>query len=91
LIPTRGGNGALDELEIAGDFSPPRLATLEAAVEYGLNRKRGRVFADLWDTKQLKACPVCREERIVRLGWMNLHQAIPEARACEVCGGETEL
>jgi hypothetical protein len=45
LIPTRGGNGAMEDLE----FAPPRIETLEAAFEYGLSLKRGRVFADLWD------------------------------------------
>jgi hypothetical protein len=34
VIPTRGGNGAMEAL---GDrFAPPRLADLEAAVEYGI-------------------------------------------------------
>ena len=52
LIPTRGGNGALDELQRAGEFSPPRMKTIEAAASYGLGLKRGRVFVDLWDLQK---------------------------------------
>ncbi|MFO0878649.1 MAG: hypothetical protein U0840_15010 [Gemmataceae bacterium] len=49
LIPTRGGNGAMEELAQQGWFVPPTLETLEAALEYGQKLGRGRVFADLWD------------------------------------------
>jgi archaeosine synthase beta-subunit len=49
LIPTRGGNGALEALAADGTFSPPTLATLAAALAHGLRLGRGRVFADLWD------------------------------------------
>jgi len=48
LIPTRGGNGAMEVLSANGDFAPPRVETLEAALEYGLKLKRGRVFLDPW-------------------------------------------
>ena len=36
LIPTRGGNGAMEELAATGDFSPPALRTLEMAFEQGI-------------------------------------------------------
>jgi hypothetical protein len=75
LIPTRGGNGAIDTLAADGQFSPARLDTLEAAVSYGLITKRGRVFADLWDAKKLSACPLCFPARIGRLHRMNLAQS----------------
>ena len=39
LIPTRGGNGAMERLQDAGDFAPPRLATLERALEQALGLK----------------------------------------------------
>jgi len=45
LIPTRSGNGALDNL----GFVPPRTETLEAAFDACLALGRGRVFADAWD------------------------------------------
>jgi radical SAM enzyme (TIGR01210 family) len=64
LIPTRGGNGAMEELS----FAPPRLETLEAAFEYGLGVGRGRVFVDLWDVRSDDAA------RLARLREMNLTQ-----------------
>jgi hypothetical protein len=75
LIPTRGGNGAIDTLAAGGQFSPARLDTLEAAVSYGLTLKRGRVFADLWDARKISACPLCFPARIGRLHRMNLAQS----------------
>ena len=33
LIPVRGGNGAMEALREAGDFTPPRLDQLEEALE----------------------------------------------------------
>lgn len=85
LIPTRGGNGAMEELATIGDFSPPRLAALEAAATYGLSLKRGRVFVDLWDTKQTTECPNCYPSRISRLRAMNLQQTMLQPVACEGC------
>jgi radical SAM enzyme (TIGR01210 family) len=42
LIPTRAGNGAMEALAAAGQFFPPSLASLEAALEYGLDRRAGQ-------------------------------------------------
>src|SRR5207247_3572102 len=61
LIPTRFGNGALEALARRGEFSPPKLATLEAAVDYGVGLKRGRVFADLWGLEEVSIWEVCLE------------------------------
>jgi radical SAM enzyme (TIGR01210 family) len=85
LIPTRGGNGAMEELAAAGEFSPPRLTTLEAAVAYGLSLHRGRVFADLWELKTVDACSYCHESRISRLRAMNLQQAVLPPISCSSC------
>jgi radical SAM enzyme (TIGR01210 family) len=85
LIPTRGGNGAMETLAAVGDFSPPSLATLEAALVYGLALNRGRVFADLWDLNPTSACPHCYEARIERLRTMNLQQVVPEPISCVAC------
>jgi archaeosine synthase beta-subunit len=85
LIPTRAGNGAMEALEATGDFSPPRLTTLEAAATYGLTLNRGRVFADLWDLNPTTACPHCYGARIERLRTMNLHQIIPAPVTCTHC------
>lgn len=85
LIPTRGGNGALEELALAGEFSPPSLQTLEAAMKQGVLLKKGRVFADLWDLEQWPGCQGCRKQRIARLRAMNHEQRILEAVACDIC------
>ncbi len=85
LIPTRGGNGGMEELAAAGEFSPPRLATLETAMTYGLSLRRGRVFADLWEPKTADTCPHCYEPRISRLRAMNLQQAVLPSISCSNC------
>jgi radical SAM enzyme (TIGR01210 family) len=87
LIPTRGGNGAMEALAGSGDFTPPGLAPLEAAVSYGLNLRRGRVFTDLWDLPRPIDCPSCRDARITRLRTMNRLQAAAPPVACASCGG----
>jgi radical SAM enzyme (TIGR01210 family) len=89
LIPTRAGNGALEELAAGGEFSSPRLATLEAALAYGLGLHRGRVFADLWDAGKTLACPHCDDMRILRLRAMNLRQTILEPISCAACEADT--
>ena len=35
LIPTRLGNGAMEWLRETGEFAPPRLSSLETALEKG--------------------------------------------------------
>jgi radical SAM enzyme (TIGR01210 family) len=85
LIPTRGGNGAMEALAASGDFSPPALHTLESAMEYGLGLKAGRVFADLWGLRM--SCVQCHEQRADRLRQMNLQQVVMERIPCNRCGG----
>jgi radical SAM enzyme (TIGR01210 family) len=80
LIPTRGGNGAMEELARDGHYAPPSLDSLERALEYGLSlragRWAGRVFVDLWDTGMVSPdAPDCAA-RIARLGRMNLEQRV---------------
>lgn len=87
LIPTRGGNGAMEALAAIGEFAPPTLSTLEAAFENGLKMKRGRVFADLWDARPGGECSGCFNARLVRLRAMNLTQEIAAPVRCERCGG----
>jgi uncharacterized Fe-S cluster-containing MiaB family protein len=94
VIPTRGGNGAIEALGDA--FTPPQLPALEAAVEYGLQRRAGpcgpaepsgpamRVFADLWDVERFFTCE-CSATRAKRLAAMNREQrVVPQVEcACE--------
>ena len=81
LIPTRGGNGALETLAEAGHFALPTLASLETAQEYGLKRNKGRVFADLWDIETF-ARGECASNHVARITTMNRTQRIPEALPC---------
>jgi hypothetical protein len=85
LIPTRGGNGAMEALAANGQFSPPRLETLEASLSYGLGLKRGRIFADLWDAERIPPCPDCRIPRITRLRHINLSQMNLAPIRCDIC------
>ena len=85
LIPTRSGNGAMETLESTGDFSPPKLATLEAATAYGIHLHRGRVFTDLWDLNPAANCPHCFNARVNRLQAMNLQQTILAPIHCPHC------
>jgi archaeosine synthase beta-subunit len=85
LIPTRAGNGAMEALAASGEFSPPSLASLESALEYGLERKAGRVFADLWEINKFFRCPVCSEARADRLRKMNASQDSTTAVRCSHC------
>lgn len=89
LIPTRGGNGAMEELAASGEFAPPRLATVESAAAYGISLGRGRVLVDLWDLRRSVECESCRERRVERLHAMNLRQAILPVVDCESCGGKS--
>jgi len=86
LIPTRGGNGAMEELAAIGDFSPPTLSTVETAAACGIALDKGRVFTDLWDLGRRPTCEHCHERRIARLHRMNLEQSILPAVVCEHCG-----
>jgi radical SAM enzyme (TIGR01210 family) len=74
LIPTRAGNGAMEELAQSGLFAPPSLATLEQALEYGLSKRQGRVFVDLWDIEKISPNDENRRARVERLARMNLTQ-----------------
>lgn len=80
LIPTRLGNGALEELQRQGQFQPPTLRDLEMALEDFLEGEEGRapsagfLLADLWDADSLAAPACCRATRIERLRSMNTFQ-----------------
>ena len=85
LIPTRAGNGAMDALAASGDFAPPKLATLEAALDYGIGLQRGRVFADLWDLEKFSQCAACFPARRERLQQMNARQSVIPRVSCPAC------
>jgi uncharacterized Fe-S cluster-containing MiaB family protein len=79
VIPTRGGNGALEAL--GGTFQPSGIPALERVVEYGIAAKRGRVFADVWDIERLFTC-ACSPARAERLRAINRTQQIGPRIPC---------
>lgn len=85
LIPTRAANGAMESLLASGEFAPPSLQSLEAALEYGLSLQKGRVFADLWDAELYASCPACSKARIDRMRAMNASQQILYPVSCSAC------
>lgn len=87
LIPTRLGNGALEDLLRQGSFGTPKLATFEKAVDYGVGLGRGRVFADLWDLEKFSECPACFPARRARLEQINATQKTSSPVACPCQNG----
>ena len=89
LIPTRGGNGAMDALADLGTFLAPSLTDIERSLSIGVAAAggRGRVFIDLWDLARFASCEACFEPRRARLHAMNLNQAAcAPFEACPACG-----
>lgn len=91
VIPTRSGNGMIEVMQQRGEFSPPRLRSLENVLERSLaNPSSCRVFADLWDAKQFSLCDDCVCQRIERINTMNRTQMIPQPVPCHCNGGQFE-
>jgi radical SAM enzyme (TIGR01210 family) len=82
IIPVRAGNGAIDLLMKNGYFSLPNIHSLETVLEYGIDKKLGRVFADTWDLQLFSECPKCFEHRKHRLEEINLYQKISDPIKC---------
>ena len=78
IIPTRGGNGAMEHV---GAITP-QITALESVLEYGVAVSRGRVFADLWDIDRFFTCR-CSPARAARLRVMNATQQIPAPIVCD--------
>ncbi len=76
VIPTRAGNGAMEELAARGDFAPPTLDSVEEVFDYGLGKRCGRVFVDLWDIRESTEGAADAAARVERLNRMNLTQCV---------------
>ncbi|HJN89497.1 MAG TPA: radical SAM protein [Verrucomicrobiota bacterium] len=85
LIPTRTGNGAMDRLAAAGQFTEPALGQLEEVMDYGVSLARGRVFSDLWDLERFSSCNACFPQRRIRLVGQNDSQHVPARVICPSC------
>ncbi len=83
VIPTRAGNGMLDQLTREGLFASPGMTSMEQVLETGLAMRRGRVFMDLWDCEQFYHCAACGPRRRNRLQEMNLTQKVSPGVACD--------
>lgn len=90
VIPTRTGNGIMEQLRQLQQFESPELKSLEAVLDHTLKWQRGRVFADLWDLQQFSKCETCFLDRQNRLNEMNLQQSVLPPVACSDCGGKVE-
>jgi hypothetical protein len=87
LIPTRAGNGAMEELASDGLYRAPDLADVERSLDLALiHARRARVFVDLWDLQRLSRCAHCFDARRKRLETINLQQRSPAAITCARCG-----
>jgi len=98
LIPVRAGNGAMEDLEAAGEWTPPTLDPLETALERcleaqagsvglaGIARSIGIVTADLWDARRFASCPECVDRRLARLARMNGTGRNEPRFSCPLCG-----
>jgi archaeosine synthase beta-subunit len=87
IIPVRGGNGEMERLHALGEFTPPTLAQLEAALDASLGFGEAVVTADLWDVETLPACDACGPRRVERLARINRSGCAEAAIECDVCGG----
>ena len=92
LIPTRGGNGAMEALAAEGAFRAPRLDDIERSVDAGAGARPATraVFVDVWDLRAVlvglvdfdarRRCAACDESRARdrrdRLQAMNLEQRL---------------
>lgn len=85
LIPARGGNGEMERLAATGEYQPPSLADLEAALEQSLRLGGGVVVADLWDADRLPTCLPCQGARLERIRRMNATGQAPAPVACAAC------
>lgn len=83
VIPARAGNGYMELLHKKGEFSPPKISSLESVLESCLPSESARVFADLWDLEKFSHCEICFQQRQERLSLINTTGVIPPAVQCE--------
>jgi radical SAM enzyme (TIGR01210 family) len=78
IIPTRGGNGIMEQLALGGQFKPPDATSLERCFELALQDQSSMVVTvDLWDFDKLSGlCETCSAAREQRLSTMNLTQSL---------------
>lgn len=89
IVPTRLGNGWLDSLRDAGQWSPPNADQLEhvlLALLCDTSENAGVAMVDLWDWEQVAGgCPCCRPTRFDTLQKMNRLQKPIYRPMCPEC------
>ena len=85
VIPTRGGNGALEHLAARGEWEPPTIGDLEETLVRCLALPNV-VSVDLWDWERFADCN-CGGRRVERLSRMNLTGTLEPLIECDECGG----
>lgn len=85
IIPTRGGNGALEHLAAHRNWTPPTIGLMEQALVACLPLP-GIITVDLWDWERLADC-VCSSARTERLARMNLTGTVEPPVPCDSCEG----
>ncbi len=99
IVPTRGGNGMMEALAASGDYTPPRILTIEETLATCLQRvvikmsTAPRVFMDTWDLARFASCSKCAADRVKRIEAMNWQQVMLPEVVCPECrdvrnGGE---
>lgn len=89
VIPTRGGNGAMERLRATGDWDEAPLEWMEEAVHHGRARGGGRVLADTWDLERRAVWDSSVRALLGRLQQLNrgVSQPTDEVPAPEVFRG----
>ena len=83
VIPTRDGNGIMDQLRQQGKYVPPKLSALETAFDEALKLQKGRVFCDVWDLEKFSNCNDCIGARKRRIEKMNYTQTVLPPVECK--------
>ena len=95
VIPTRTGNGIMEQLQASGDFSMPIIRSMELVLERGLEYVRHsqvavRVFMALWDVSTFYHCLHCGPARAQRIQQMNFLQQILPTVECDECKSQAK-
>lgn len=85
IIPTRGGNGAMEWLSTHEQYRRPTLRHMERVQQAAVGGQPGRVFVDLWDAASFADCPHCATRRIDRMNRINLTQEVEPPIECPAC------
>lgn len=88
IVPTRDGNGFMETLQAAREFSPPTIRSMEEVLERALVMGGGLVLMDLWDVERFFDCQECGPARSDRIHRMNLSQAMQPRIECASCHAE---